>query len=265
MQLFGKVYLLPGAGHDELRRLRPARPVRAWMDRTPERYAYRCIPLSAANTMGWEILNPVAAEFYWSGMSDLAHLKVWTERRHRWGPKTHFGNGVVTWELPYLFRTPPEYGMVITGPANHDKTGIVPLDGFVRTDWLPYPFTMSWRLTEPNRAVRFEEGEPIGRIYPYPLGVLDEFELHPADWDEDPALKKRFTEWAASRDQGYREQRRSVEQGGGTMDVERDRIWGKRYARGQGAGGAIVEHQTVFRCRELKDPVACKPEKPKDE
>ena len=47
-----KAFLLPGAPEDAAKLIRPARPTRDWMDRTPEKYVYRCTPLSAANTMG---------------------------------------------------------------------------------------------------------------------------------------------------------------------------------------------------------------------
>ena len=61
-------YVLPGVKQDVTRSIRPCRPSRDWMDQTPGQYAYRCIPLSAANTMGWEILNPVDVRIRWSGM-----------------------------------------------------------------------------------------------------------------------------------------------------------------------------------------------------
>ena len=35
------------------------RPQRAWMDHFADRHAYRCLPLTMANTTGWEILCPV--------------------------------------------------------------------------------------------------------------------------------------------------------------------------------------------------------------
>ena len=39
------------------------------MDRTPAENAFRCIPVSAANSTGWEILNPVNREFRWNGLT----------------------------------------------------------------------------------------------------------------------------------------------------------------------------------------------------
>lgn len=233
-------YPLPGADQSMARQLRPARPNRQWMDKSAAGYAYRCIPLTAANTMGWEYLNPVNCEFSWGGFTSESDINVWVEQNHRWRPRAHFGSGTVTWELPFLFRTPPGYGLVVTGPANHDKAGINPLDGFIRTDWLPYPFTMNWRITSPNQVVRFEKNEPIARIFPYPLGLLEEFEVEIRDMQDDPDFVQRFREWTGRRKQGY-EYRETVQRTG-TSELEG--LWSKAYAKGEGAD---QEHQTVFK------------------
>ena len=39
-------------------RIVPGRQRRLWMDETHSRFAYRCLPLTIANAMGWEILLP---------------------------------------------------------------------------------------------------------------------------------------------------------------------------------------------------------------
>lgn len=38
--------------------------------------------------------------------------------RDPFAPAPHFGSGTVTWYLPFLFRTPPRYGMMVTRPAS---------------------------------------------------------------------------------------------------------------------------------------------------
>ena len=40
--------------------LRAASVSREWMDRIPDRHAYRCLPLNIANSHGWEIASPCA-------------------------------------------------------------------------------------------------------------------------------------------------------------------------------------------------------------
>lgn len=247
-------YVLPGAPDDVARLIRPCRPKRAWMDATPAGYAYRCIPLSAANTMGWEILNPVACELRWNGLTPHNQLVVWREKEGRYGPKSHFGSGVVTWELPFLFRTPPELGLVVAGPANHDVSGIVPLDGFIRTDWLPFPFTMNWRITRPDHTIRFEAGQPIARVFPYPLGLLDDMTMELRGLDEDPEFRRRFEDWGRQRQRNYQQRQQVVSSARPGENPDLDALWNRQYAKGTGSEDrAEREHQTVFRCRPVQD------------
>ena len=51
----------------EAPRLVPCTQERAWMDVFTDRHAYRCLPLSIANTHGWELLVPGAFEVEWNG------------------------------------------------------------------------------------------------------------------------------------------------------------------------------------------------------
>src|SRR3546814_16748114 len=40
--------------------LRPGSRQRQWMDDTPGRFAYRCLPLVIANQHGWDVLSPAS-------------------------------------------------------------------------------------------------------------------------------------------------------------------------------------------------------------
>ena len=141
----------------------PGRPQRAWMDHFADRHPYRCLPLTMANTTGWEILCPVGFTATWDGG---AHQNCITFRSDHPHPgfddfvKSHFSRGTITFHTGYLFRTPPGWSIWTMGPPNHIKDGVQPLAGLVETDWLPFPFTMNWKFTRPGK-VRFEKGEPF--------------------------------------------------------------------------------------------------------
>ncbi|MFA7264456.1 MAG: DUF6065 family protein [Caulobacter sp.] len=141
----------------------PGRPQRAWMDAFAERHPYRCLPLSMANSSGWEILCPVGFTIEWTGGAHQDCITFTPDHGHpdfHDFAKSHFSRGIVTFHPGYLFRTPPGWSMWVGGPPNHVKDGIQPLVGLVETDWLPFPFTMNWMFTRPGR-VRFEKGEPF--------------------------------------------------------------------------------------------------------
>lgn len=141
----------------------PARPQRAWMDAFAERHPYRCLPLSMANSTGWEIINPIGFTAEWNGGAHQDCITLTPDHPHpdfQDFVKSHFSRGIVTFHPGYLFRTPPGWSMIAQGAPNHIKDGIQALSGLVETDWLPFPFTMNWMFTRPGR-VRFEKGEPF--------------------------------------------------------------------------------------------------------
>jgi hypothetical protein len=76
--------------------------------------------------------------------------------------------------------------LLISEPANQDKNFAVPLDAFIRSDWLPFPFTMNWRMTEPNKTARFKVVVPMWYIVPYPLVLLDDMQLEIHDMHDVP-------------------------------------------------------------------------------
>src|SRR5262249_11032524 len=109
--------------------------------------------------------------------------------------QSHFGQGVLTFSVPYVFRTPPGYNLWVKGPANYFKDGIHPLGGIVETDWAHATFTMNWRFTRPNHVVRFEAGEPICQIVPVPRGLVEQFQPEIRAIADDPELYGAFNKW----------------------------------------------------------------------
>ena len=134
----------------------PGRPERRWMDRFANRHPYRCLPLTMANTTGWELLCPVSFTAEWNGGEQNEDITLRPDRPHpafHELAKAHFGGGVLTFHPGYLVRTPPGWDLIAQGPPNLPKDGIQPLSGLVETDWLPFPFTMNWIFTRPGRVL----------------------------------------------------------------------------------------------------------------
>ena len=182
--------------------LRAASTSREWMDRISDRHAYRCLPLNIANSHGWEIASPCAFEITWDGGPNAFNLKA---RSLDGFPHfdqfalSHFAYGIVTFQLTYLFRTEPGWNLFASGPTNNPKDGIAPLSGVIETYWLPYPFTMNWRMTRPGK-VGFEKDEPICMVFPVPADTLPQVEMDVRNLADDRELLKQATAWRERRD-----------------------------------------------------------------
>ena len=247
--------VVPGVTEDVASYIQPCQPTREWMDKVPQKYIYRCIPMIAANTMGWELLNPTTATAVWNGGELNTDVTISQKETSRFGAGSHFGSSIVTWYVPFLFRTPPDLGLMVTGPANHEHDKATPLDAFIRTDWLPFPFTMNWRLTQKNVPVTFEKGVSIARIYPFPIALLEQTSLEICDLEDDPEFLSEVQAWGKIRQQNSAKQRKDVEnwlEGGEKPKGEG--VWNSQYVRAKARSeDGYLPHQTVFRCSDPKD------------
>ncbi len=234
--------------------LEPGRARRAWMDATPDRFAYRCLPLAIANSTGWELRCPFKLEIEWDGGDSIEALRVSSPYAKADVPRlavSHFSHGILTFHTGYLFRTPPGWGIWAMGPPNMPKDGIAPLSGLVETDWLPFPFTMNWKMTRPGR-VSFNKGEPFCFITLQQHRRLEAIEPKRHLLSDDPELTEDYRLWSESRNEfNHRMKYRYpdvVEQG-----------WQRHYMRGdtrprtKGKAGKAPDHITKRRLKPMTE------------
>ncbi len=220
---------------------------RPWMDRTRAGFAYRCLPLVIANQFGWEILNPFDIQAFWTGSPEKDGVVV----QYLGEPVCklavgHFGYGILTFMIPFLFRTPPEYNLWCKGPANRPKDGISPLEGVIETDWSAATFTMNWQFTRRNHFVTFARGEPIAQIVPYPRGLVERFDPVQRPLDDDPQLKADYLQWNENR-QAFISALNNKE------DEAVERKWQREYFQGQlPDGDRFAQHQTKLPTAEFR-------------
>jgi hypothetical protein len=215
--------------------VRPAPLERPWMDATDDRYAYRCLPLNIANACGWELHLPSGFTATWNGGSDLTDLVITPDPGCEPPASSHFGNGILTFKVPVLFRTEPGFDLIVQGPINRPKDGISALTGVVETDWAPFSFTMNWKLTRQNHPVRFEVGEPYCTIMPVRRSDLAGFSPRHRSLASDPELQAEYSAWYVSRAKFNQalvaEEPETVRQG-----------WQKHYYQGRSVLGGEVKN-----------------------
>ena len=226
--------------------IRPAPATRAWMDATPDSYAYRCLPLNIANAHGWELLSPCGFEAIWDGDPDARGVVIRADEgaAPERVPVSLFGQGVVTFHVEAIFRTPPGWNLWVGGSPNRPKDGIYPLTGVVETDWSPFTFTMNWRFTRPGLKVRFEAFEPFCFLFPVQREAIEAFAPRLAPMADDPELVERFTLWSRDRNAFHERMRRDPPKAASDH-------WQKYYYRGVDASGAalIEDHRARLRLR----------------
>jgi Family of unknown function (DUF6065)/Cupin-like domain len=209
---------------------------RDWMDATPSRFAYRCLPVAIANQTGLWVRNPVGFTATWEGSERPESIgftfdgapELWS----KW-ISNEFGSGIITWNTPFLFRTRPDGSrLMISGPANSFKDNAHPLSAILESDWMTMSFTMNWKIMRPGHPVRFEVGEPIFQAIPLSVDTGAEIEGASVTYkklDDDPLLSRAYREWDRSR-KLFKERSRA-----GTL---KDDDWQKDYFLGRDASGS---------------------------
>ena len=218
---------------------------RQWMDESPQRFAYRCLPLNIANQNGWVVTAGSGFRAFWYGGAHPTDIEVQFDGPPDPFVSSHFGHGVLTFSLPWLFRTPPGVNLWVKGPSYSPKDGIQALEGVIETDWAVSTFTMNWKFTRSNEWVRFEAGEPICHLLPVPRGFTEGFAPRVELLSATPDLHAAYKAWEASRSgflTGLKEQDpAAVKQG-----------WQKDYFKGETGEGTFDGHQTRLRIREFE-------------
>jgi len=215
-------------------RICPAPRERDWMSATPNKFAYRCLPLVIANQMGWAIGCPVSFEAVWDGTPSPSGIRIRIDSTSatdvRWEDYivAHFGSGILTFQIPYLFQTEAGYGLYVRGPTNTVKRGAVALDAYVETQWHDFTFTMNWKLTDPQLCVRFSQGEPICMIAPYDAAALEQVSTETLSISRNPPLERSLAAKSDSRAKF-------------NADPARGTAWQKSYFQGMDAAGERQE------------------------
>lgn len=228
--------------------IEPAPLERHWMEKS-EGFAYRCLPLNIANAHGWIIRNEAAFFAEWDGNDGLESVRIvrGSGADRDLLASSHFGSGILTFNVRGLLRTSPGYDLWVTGPVNMIKDGIQPLSAVVESDWTPTSFTMNWKFTREFTTVWFDENEPFCMIFPLPRRLIDCVQPAIRSLDDNPELKKGYEIWSKSR----RDFNRSLSVPG--SDARRMK-WQKNYLRGEFSGwhDAPESHQTRLKAKPFK-------------
>jgi Family of unknown function (DUF6065) len=225
-------------GTDVCPRIRRAPRERLWMEKSSERFAYRCLPLSIANQHGWEVYFSTKVSVLWNGGGAVDDLKVISS--HHNFAQSIFGMGILSFHVGHIVRTDPGYDLYITGSPNRFKPGVQPLTGVVETSWSPYTFTMNWKITAVNRIVEFEAGEPVCFFFPVQRNLIEAAEVSTQSLSSDPELAREAIEFSEKRARHIEESTAGTAKSG----------WQRDYFQGKlpsGSDPGIDGHRTKLR------------------
>ena len=151
-----------------------------------------------ASEAGWVLLNDRPLRAKWLGGSEPEAVVFDYSGPPPYSAISHFGDGILTFLIPYLFRTRGGISLLVRGPANRPKDAIAPLEGVIETDWSVAAVSMHWKFTRPDSWVEFERAEPICMVVPQHLDLLENASPRLANLADDPETRAQYEQWCES-------------------------------------------------------------------
>lgn len=192
---------------------------RQWMDETVDGYSYRCLPMTYASRHGWCVRLVDDVEVMWNGsIAPEGTTIICGREQNGWRfADNGTGNGVVTFHLNAIPRTPPDWSLWIIGAPNLVIPGASPLSGIVESDWMFSAPTMNWKITAVDTLVRFKKGDPVIFFFPIHKTVLETFKVKHLTMQDFEEMNRNFIEHCQWREQ---------------TEKEGKAVFGKMYLRG---------------------------------
>ena len=233
---------------DNPMRLVPGRKQRQWMDETPNKYAYRCLPLSIANCTGWDLFMPCDLMVSWNGGNKQTDIQLNFEN-DEFGKfaDSLFGCGIITFHPGFLLRTSKDWDLLVTGPINQSHDGAIPLSGVVETNWLEFTFTMNWKLERPGTFL-WPCDIPVARIIPVPSEIDVQTESRHITDNELLCAAYRMKANKRSRDISDLQEAYATQSDVGSVKYGQPSTeWDKEYYRGVDSKGVKVYNHKLIR------------------
>ena len=149
---------------------------RKWMDKTDNKHAYQCMPVSLANTLGWAISFPEDISFIWDGICDTqdSHIKI--IKGHRYC-STARANATVSFNTYLTFKTDENITMLAMPVPNDFNENAQCFTTLISTSFYKSMLPIAWRILKPNVEITIPAGNPVAVVMPISLTELQNFEV----------------------------------------------------------------------------------------
>lgn len=156
--------------------LHQTKVVRDWMDETAKKHAYRCFPVSTANSIGWSLSYDYDISFIWDGVSDSSPDHV-TVIKGQQVCSTGRGNATISFNTGIIFKTPQDVTLISIAPPNYFIDGAQAFTSVISTSFFNEVFPCAWRITKPDTVITIPAGTPVATILPISMLGLSEVDM----------------------------------------------------------------------------------------
>jgi hypothetical protein len=152
--------------------LKPMSVKRDWMDKTSERHAYRCFPVTQANVIGWSLSCSQDIVFTWDGLNDQTpdHVKI-SNPASGYGGR---GQSSISLDTGLVFKTNSDVSIWTIHPVNYFNDDFETMSNLISTSFYDKPLPLSIRAKKANIETIIKAKTPVATIIPISLTNLDQ-------------------------------------------------------------------------------------------
>lgn len=164
------------------------------MDNTFDKHAYRCFPVSLANTLGWTFSYPEDISFIWDGDpgSQDGHVQVLSGSDYVF---TSRANATISFYSGLTFQSKKNISLLLMPVPNNFIEGVQGFTNIISTSVLEAPLPYAWKITKANEVITIPANTPIVSIIPINLTAINEVEMSLYHEDFDQSVYERMREY----------------------------------------------------------------------
>ncbi len=156
--------------------IHPLNIKRDWMERTYDRHAYNCFPVTLTNGLGWGISFPEEISFVWDGVESTSgeHVKVLSGHKYVY---TERANSTISFKTGIVFRTDQNLSLLQMPVPNLFVEGTQAFTILMSTSFWSGELPCAWRITKPNSIITIPANQPVISVLPISLTDLNNSEI----------------------------------------------------------------------------------------
>lgn len=165
---------------------------RDWMDKTDNGHAYRCLPVTLSNSMGWTISYPEEISFIWDGVSSSSSDHVKILKGHKYVHPNR-ANASISFNTGVALRSEENLSIAIMPVPNQFIDGAQAFTAIISTSVLKSEIPCAWMITSPNKVITIPKNTPIACIMPISLTYLQSHSIDIVDgWGKNEEDEVQF-------------------------------------------------------------------------
>jgi hypothetical protein len=162
---------------------------RDWMDKTSEKHAYRCFPVTQANVIGWSLSCVKDIIFFWDGINDETggHIKIISPHDSYSGR----GQSSISFNTGLFFKTDKEVSLWTINPVNYFNDDFETMSNLISTSFYDNPLPLAIKAKKSNVETIIKAGTPIATIIPISLTNLNHTSINIIEYSDPQSLRQQ--------------------------------------------------------------------------